>query len=123
MTAQINFLNNFVVTNKCRQKISVKSLDLERKVEEWRFNLPLEQTCNFLGIELVKILNKDGLENFMLYIVEIDCPELMKILLHTGEMSLLYCSIELNKCYNQAKSDDMRNLIKEELIWKTKKNI
>lgn len=115
MDQPINFLGNFEVNTRRRQQISVESLGLKRELKDWRSIQTPELTCKLLGIELVNVLNRDGLVDFMLHIVRIDRSDLMKVILNTGEMSLLYCSTELNKCYSLAKSDDIRKVLKEKL--------
>ncbi len=114
-TPSINSLGNFEVNVKRRQQISVESLGLKRKLKDWRSRQTPETTCKLLGIELVNVLNRDGLCDFMLHIVRIDRSDLMNVVLNTGEMSMLYCSTELNTCYSSARSNDMRKVIQEKL--------
>lgn len=108
-------LENFEVNVKRRETISVESLGLKRKLKDWRSHQTPELTCKLLGIELINVLNREGLSDFMLHIVRIDRPDLMKVTLNIGEMSMLYCSTELNKCYSMSHSNEMRKVIQEKL--------
>jgi hypothetical protein len=100
---------------KRRTQISVKSLDLTGKLIKWIVTKTQEETCNLLQEALKDVFNKDGLEDLMLHMVNIDRTDLLEILLHTEDMCLFYCSVELNKCYFKAKSKAMKKLLDEEL--------
>jgi hypothetical protein len=108
---RIDLLENFEVNIRIRQQISVESLSLKRRLKDWRHLQTPERTCQLLGNELMKVLNPRGLNELIVHIVRIDRPDLMIVLLNTGDMSDLYTLNELNKCYDLAKSRQMRDVI------------
>lgn len=112
---QINWLENFEVNIRKREKISVRSLGLKKELTNWIRDKSPEETCRLLQIHLTNVLNKDGLEDFMFHLVEIDRPDLMKIVLTSADMCLLYCTTELNHCWRRAQSKEMREVLTEQI--------
>lgn len=99
---------------KQRSKFSVNSLNLLSKLKVWIENNDPD-VGNKLSEELNKIFRPDGLRELLLYLVEIDRVDLLKVALETEDIALFYCSHELNECLNSARSEDMKRYLSNEL--------
>lgn len=99
---------------KQRSKFSVTSLNLLPRLKVWIENND-PKVGKKLSEELNKIFRPDGLRELLLYLVEIDRIDLLKVTLETDDIALFYCSHELNECLNAARSEDMRRYLSNQL--------
>jgi hypothetical protein len=115
MSKRIESFKNYEANIQRRKQISVKSLNLKEKLPQWIDKFNPEEISALLRKDCEDIFNKDGLEDFMLYLVDFNRVDLMQILLTSGEMCLFYCTIELNKCLKRAKYTEMQLFLKKTL--------
>lgn len=107
-------LGNFELEMRRRRNISVTSLNLKSQLDNWIATTNQESTLKLFNISVANILNRDGFKDFMLYLVEIDRPDLMEVLI-SGDRVLLYCSSDINRCWHRAKSERMRQVLNERI--------
>ena len=114
LISTMSHLGNFEVEMRRRRTISVTSLNLQDQLNQWIASTNQESTLKLFSISVMSILNKEGFKDFMLYLTDIDRPDLMEVLI-SGDRVLLYCSNDINRCLHRAKSEKMKEVLNERI--------